>query len=292
MNKKLQNTKSSLTNGQKNTQNFFDANAPLVRVKLKNHVINPPWPLQRILDIPVELNKFIEMKTSWKAYIQSAGKTSAPVVVPTPTKNKKCQSHKVSRVSGKRYLPAKGSRSISEDAQRGVPVLKEILKSLIMQNIIEPNSNSLWFRHEDHVISSTLLQDGTLWFMDKAFASIPDWMNYVISPVKAIIEEDESCLKRVFFGDFTLYAWSEYSKALMGARSARKRQKLTPLNFEISKVQSVIDLKVIKNKINDEKKVQQKHTIIKLKHKGLRNLKKSKIALDKVKLWANGRAKT
>ena len=29
MNKKLQNTKSSLTNGQKNTQNFFDANGAL-----------------------------------------------------------------------------------------------------------------------------------------------------------------------------------------------------------------------------------------------------------------------
>ena len=288
--KKRQKSKASSTTAQ-SSRNFFDANTPLIRVSLKNHVINPPWPLQRIFDIPAELNKFIEMKTSWKACIRSAQKTSAPVVVSTPTKSKSRQSQNLSRTSSKHYLLEKVSKPFSEDAQRGVIDFKAILKSLIMENIIEPNSNSLWFRHEDHIISSTLLQDGTLWFMDKAFATIPDWMNYVISPVKQLIKYDESCLKRVFFGDFTLYAWSEYRKALMGARSARKRQKLTPLNFEINGAQNVIGSKDIKKKVINEKKNQQKRTIVKLKHKGPRNLKKSKIAQDKVKLQGKRKSK-
>ena len=101
------------------------------------------------------------------------------------------------------------------------------------KNIIEPGDGVLSFKFEDNIISCALLNDGLLWFMDEMFNTIPEWMDYVTEPIKLIYKNDANRLKRVFFKDHSLHAWLQYSEALSTVNSSRKRQKLTPLTYDL-----------------------------------------------------------
>ena len=157
---------------------------------------------------------------------------------------------------------------------------KHILKQLLEKNIIEPGDGVLSFKFEDNIISCALLNDGLLWFMDEMFNTIPEWMDYVTEPIKLIYKNDANRLKRVFFKDYSLHAWLQYSEALSTVNSSRKRQELTPLTYDLqnrhfkdNEVSEDMEEQALGVVSNNNSPV-QKTTILKLKLKNNDNINK------------------